>query len=424
MITPTQLLIQIVLSVVAAYVVIWTNASCRRRRWLDLFLFFVCTFASCHVVLRFNVRLAFGKELDLIRVLQVVTLIAAVASGTAFVWAQRNSSLRKFRSWSEAWRRSEQTPGWKWSQRHLSSSFGVKMGYLPYLNFLKYTSVQFSQLSQKLSVDEQVAVYHIIQSKEYISWVDVVYWRILRKMADAGISVSVYFYSTGYRDRHSKFEAYVRALLGSVVNYDYNVLERIEISSSQETDADLPDPKKHNYDRLAASAQILPLFMGCKHSFILLWEDYYREMYDALKNLPSRMTFPIENTKNSNSHLSVDLSGFCGAFLLCPTATHGKASTKDDSIVPADTFLLGNYSSPEVAQRISGLCNHSLRIICHEVISPLLGPAARLMLRLSVKILLFIRRDGDKRDSCLATRLIARGFAMASRSIDRRIDVE
>ncbi len=426
MITVPNMLIQIFLAIMAAYLVMLLNRLARARLWLptlSIILLMIAFFLDYNSIDLFS----FSKfsSSDLLIYLSATMLIISLL----FLGQQvRKGNLRTIMCWHDRWKRYDETPGWRFLTGRQEDKFGLKLKNLPCLDLLNYDELKFTQINSRSGLRDQVALYHVIHRKEYISWVDATYWAILRKFSETGASVVIYLVGKNSNDSTALFEKYVKAIAGDKVRYDDSIYPRFSIVREvEQTKEDVGAPAyMSDYRKLACFASILPMFLGCPHTFILLWEGYYIEIDKLSSTILERRSITIDKLDlEDSSKAEVALDGFHVSFILGPSAIATKRKNEEVAdpcrLNPEDTFALGNYSCSETYRRTLDLCKASLKCIVFTILGPLLPGLWRWVFLVSSFVLLLCMSDRENGDRGFSRKVLSKLISKANFYIHRRM---
>lgn len=408
--TIEQILLNCLISFVTAALVVALTKLVELRKWIA---FALATFVLGLFVFGLNALKLINDARFKVEVPQLLLVVFLALAMIAIVLHYLDSpgrSWSKLRNWYSGWDEGRLNAGWRW--QHATELVadpkvggGLQIPGIPPLMFSKgYTQYAFTSLLETKDIGEQVAVYHIVHQKTYVSWVDAAYWIALRKIADAGFHVRIYISGTLSNDI---FVKYVQAIAGPKVIIDHEVYDQFILANGESATTSSTSKKRSKqskpaaavtgYEKLSAFCHLLPLLLNRPQAFVLLWEGYHHDYVSEITNneddwVNVSIGEPGKNgTRNHSGRLS--LRGAKAAFLLMPSAVVHPRGGEVKKLVPNETFLLGEGSSQFVYDRIKNLPNSSIRFIASELLASLLGPVEKYLNKVIVWLILSFRKE-------------------------------
>lgn len=273
--------------------------------------------------------------------------------------------------------------------------------------------------------NNQIGVVHMIHQEKYISWIDVMYWRILKKLSEHNISV--YVFVSDIVASNNTFLTYLKRFLGNKVIIDdslFKSLKSLETENNDKPTCKRIASREPNYNRLRYFSQLSPILLSKKHTFILMWEGYYTN-YSFFETINRDTDNSIEIKSDiSEFPISLNLSNYKSEFLIAPTCFALDDKGKKYAIIPADSFLLGQNDYKDTLKKIKGLNNYTLRSISSQVLCSTLPWFERIFFNLVLNLLICARSDrkeNENNQQIWPTKIIAKIFVFMSSFIHNRI---
>lgn len=397
-----DVVLNLILACISGYFAVLLTATVQERRWVTTaFLGFVVLCAG--LVTHFISDLHPGE-------LPINLSIVAVASGAilvifAIVLFRRDRNSTRLKSLFSYLRRGplENAPskGWSWDKDTIESSDALgKFGDLPPLLLLDYDPAMLSELEGSRSLSSQISIYHIVEQKDYVSFVDAVYWAYLRRLSGFGIRITICILEKP--SVSGVFSKYVRAIGGEAITIDRSVSSRFKdctpAASTLPAQTSIPagitvGPRSSNlpdgYEFLVSSALFLPLLFNSRHTLILLWEGYYSRIKAELGALTDHIEIDFKRGKR----FSLALDGYRTGYLILPTLKETSSSGHTTDINPATSFCLGLDTLDRTQDRISTLDDTLLDCLLFEILAPLLRFHERMLFVTLCFILLMLRKQ-------------------------------
>lgn len=287
-----------------------------------------------------------------------------------------------------------------------------------------YRLYNLTFINQFKSPNNQIGIVHIIHQENYISWIDVIYWRILNYFSNYNIAVHVFVSDEVASNK--TFLAYLKRFLGNKVVIDdalFKSLHNIHVEVNDKLEEERLVKREPNYNKLRYFSQLSPLLLSKKHTFILLWEGYYTgyKFYDSI--LGDDSNFELKSTMQEHP-ISISLSDYRTEYLIAPTCCGINDKGIKYRIIPEKTFLLGQNSYQDTLNRINDLCNYSLRAISYQVLCSTLPWIERILFKAILGVLIMVRKDrkeGIDASPDWATKVISKIYVFMTQFIHNRI---
>lgn len=413
----------LVFTVAASLVVTGVGIGVKRHQWLVPFAVSILL-AALAVILPYLHVAALAervtprdRDLTIAFVLALLSLIIQVRTST---WRRIKSISRMFRPIATL---ADLVPpggrgrGHSWEWKHgiqTGAQEALWVDHLPPIQVVGYTARDLSRINVRERLDDQLAIFHVIEQREYVSWVDAAYWALLRRLAREGIRVTVFIQRLPGGD--PMFEKYVRAIVGPHVRIDDSLFERVQLRrtnrpSTPRSTAPPAESEVAPYYRLGAFARLAPLLMARRHVLILLWERH-RDPFDrAFEAISPDLHFPVAG--ENDKEIDVTIRGYLSGTLVFPTYT----DVRGETLAPGETYCLGMTGAQRSTPILGELRKDELATIAADIIAPLLPVIHRGWFRVIARLLLVLRRLRF----AFALRMIASLFAWGSRLAHRRL---
>lgn len=411
MISELELFTNIFLACISAYLVISINYLIKNRRWFSLIILglMILILPIISLILNyFNIDLTINLRTFFMMSGTVMVLVSA-----SLYYA--NIPSRKIKKFIQNIKTSTNLNSgknitYKWNyfkNKNCSNSIDIK-GFVP----LAITDYDINQLTEIGNIDylkRQFTIYHIVDIKSFISWIDVMYWVALELLSNYGFKVKIYLDTkSNKKNDNTVFVNYVKKFVGRNVEIDTEIFNRFSLS-----DKNILKSKSVTYANLGAFAKLAPIMFHCKHSLILTWEGYLkdiRSIYDELSNI-------IEiNTSSNNKLVNISLDGFRTGFIVFPSLCN-----LNGTISHIDSLKLGFESKDKLLEYITELSTPSIKLISSWIFKRGLYFYEKPMFQLTVTILLLLRKSYPSKKVHSIDRMIALVFFKVSFVIHKRI---
>ena len=403
-----EIILQLMYAILAAGLVVIFARVIEQRRWLCVMVLLLFILIAFSVLVIPSIPPKLKTPVEIVHIVGTVLVIGLIVSISLY-WSDshrraRGKLFKFFKKWGKAF---SESSAWEWRDiENVKQYEGLLVGSLPPLAIpTGYSVNKLTPLKTNKSLETQVAAYHIIQQEEYISWIDASYWSLLRKLAETGISVTIYIHGGTTNDF---FYHYVKAVAGRRISVDTNVYDRLQMQEPREEPNDLQSSSKSNdsiprndatghsrYIKLNAFARMLPLLLRCNHTLVLIWESYYSKYFSNNEDEDTRVISISGKMSDSESCEGAyfSLKDLRTEFLVAPTAIEFDDEGKKQFLRPEETFLLGEETQTSVYRRLKTLPTASIKCIVAEIHKPLLPLFERLPFWVICNILLAFRSD-------------------------------
>lgn len=349
--TVQQLVEEVLFASIATLVVLFVHGALKRRRVLPLVLA-GGVLGILSITPSLLVRLGLAIEVPILLGIGSAGLL--LAAGYSY---QRNSVRRHLAAAKKAFVRAPgpASPAWHAFQSVQSDEW-LRLKGGPDLKVIGYGVHSLAPLLTDRPIGSQVTVFHVVEAKTFVSWVDASYWRYLRRLASLGFSVRLYVdSSSGPAKPH--FVKYVRTIAGESVDVDDKSLSRFIAHENGSV-----------YVSAGAFARLAPLIYRCDQALVLTWENYLAEMKTTYDSIGDIIRLAID--KESGREVKLRLDGFTTGFLVAPTSI----DLRGEGIDRERTLLLGPTNADTVRAETMNLSDASLEFLVREVVAPICGP--------------------------------------------------